>query len=140
MRKFCNNAGWRTIAGRKLYFRSGWEVSYAWYLQFLKEKKQIKEWEYEPKTFWFESIKRGVRSFLPDFKVVRLDDGHYWVEVKGYMDARSKTKINRFKKYYPEEQLVVVVGAWFKEMRRKLPIVTENWENEFTEGEKEYVD
>ncbi len=131
-----SNQGWRTVAGRRIYFRSGWEVSYAWYLQFLKEKKQILEWEFEPQTFWFNAIKRGVRSYLPDFRVTKIDGSHYFVEVKGYMDAKSKTKLNRFKKYYPKEELRLVDGNWFKEMRQKLPIVTINWENQFTEGEE----
>lgn len=133
---FASNQGWRTVAGRRIYFRSGWEVSYAWYLQFLKEKKQILEWEYEPTTFWFESIKRGVRSYLPDFRITRLDGTCWYAEVKGYMDARSRTKIKRFKKYYPQEQLCVIDGSWFAKMRNIIPN-TDNWENEFTEGESD---
>lgn len=82
-------------------------------MQFLKETCQIKEWEHEPKTFWFEEIRRGVRSYLPDFKVTKNDGKHYWVEVKGYMDSKSKTKIKRFKKYYPEEELHVLDSVWF---------------------------
>jgi len=106
--------GWKTIGGRKIYFRSNWEVKFAKYLQWLKEQNQIKEWEHEPETFWFEKIKRGVRSYMPDFKVTRLDDTHYWVEVKGYMDKKSHTKIKRFGLYYPKEQLVIVNEEWFK--------------------------
>lgn len=134
-RVFNNSQGWRTIAGRKIYFRSSWEVNYARYLEFLREKKQIKEWFYEPQIFWFHEIKRGTRSYLPDFKVVRLDESHYWVEVKGYLDAKSKTKIKRFNKYYPHEELRVVDSKWFKQQRTSLPILSEKWENEFTLGE-----
>lgn len=107
--------GWKVIAERKIYFRSNWEVRYAKYLEFLKQIGQITEWEHEPETFWFENIKRGTRSYLPDFKVVKPDGSHYWVEVKGYMDAKSNTKIKRFRKYYPEEELRVVTGKCFKE-------------------------
>lgn len=113
-RTFYANQGWHEIDGKKIYFRSGWEMKYAKYLQFLKENNLIKEWEYEPKTFWFEKIKRGTRSYLPDFKVTNLDDSHYWVEVKGYLDSKSRTKIKRFSKYYPEEQLVLITEEWFK--------------------------
>lgn len=112
--------GWRTVAGRKHYFKSSWEVTIAWYLQTLKNLKEIQEWHYEPQTFWFEKIKRGTRSYLPDFKVIRNDGSHYWIEVKGYLDAKSKTKIKRFKKYYPQEELFVADGEWFKKNRQSL--------------------
>lgn len=105
--------GWREVGGRKIYFRSEWEARYARYLQFLKESRAIAEWLYEPQTFWFEEIKRGTRSYLPDFKVIKPDGSHYWVEVKGYFDSKSKTKIKRFKKYYPSEILVLVKEDWF---------------------------
>ena len=62
--------GWREIGGKRKYFRSKWESNYARYLQFLKEHKQIEDWHHECETFWFEGIKRGVCSYLPDFKVI----------------------------------------------------------------------
>ncbi len=74
----------------------------------------IKEWEHEPQTFWFEEIRRGTRSYLPDFKITLANKSHYWVEVKGYFDRKSLTKIKRFRKYYPEEDLRIVDGEWFK--------------------------
>ena len=110
---FTARQGWREIAGEKYYFRSSWEANYARYLQFLKEKGQIKEWLHEPQTFWFENIKRGTRSYLPDFKVIRNNDSHYWVEVKGYMDNKSNTKLKRFKKYYPNEEMHLITSDWF---------------------------
>lgn len=57
--------GWVTIGEHRHYFRSKWEVNYALYLEWLKTKKQIAEWEYEPQTFWFEKIKRGTRPTPP---------------------------------------------------------------------------
>jgi hypothetical protein len=114
-------------------------VNFAKYLEFLKGKNQIKEWLFEPQTFWFNAIKRGVRSYMPDFKVIRNDGSHYWVEVKGYMDAKSQTKIKRFHKYYPEEKLHVITAEWFKKQKNDFPNMTENWENQFTEPEQEYV-
>lgn len=113
-REFRANQGWKEINGRKIYFRSDWEYKFATWLENLKLNDTIKDWEHEPETFWFYEIKRGVRSFLPDFKVTNHDGSHYWVEVKGYMDAKSKTKIKRFRKYYPEEQLMIIDAEWFK--------------------------
>lgn len=100
--------GWYKINNRKYYFRSGWEVNYARYLEWLKQEKQIKRWQYEPKTFWFENIKRGVRSYTPDFRIENNDGSIEYHEVKGYMDAKSKTKIKRMAKYYPNTVLIVI--------------------------------
>lgn len=105
---------WRTIGGKKKYFRSRWEANYARYLEFLKKQCEILDWLHEPQTFWFEKIKRGSRSYLPDFKVINLDESYYWVEVKGWFDDRSKTKLKRFKLYYPDEKLEIIDSKWFK--------------------------
>lgn len=112
-RNFTAKSGWREINGKKIYFRSLWEFRYALYLQFLKTQNQIIDWEYEPQTFWFEEIKRGTRSYKPDFLVHDTTISHYWVEVKGFMDNRSQTKIKRFHKYYPNEKLMVISRSWF---------------------------
>jgi hypothetical protein len=119
--------GWRLIDDRRIYFRSRWEANFAHYLQFLKENGLIKEWDHEPATFWFLEIKRGCRSYLPDFKVTDCDGTHWWAEVKGYMDAKSKTKIKRFKKYYPNERLIVFDGSWFKKNKLTTSQIKE-WE------------
>ena len=103
-----SKSGWYKIGSKKYYLRSSWEVNYARYLQWLKEQKKIKRWKYEPKTFWFENIRRGTRSYKPDFEVVNNDNSTGYYEVKGYMDSRSKTKIKRMKKYYPEIKLNIV--------------------------------
>lgn len=136
-RVFHSNQGYRVVGQRKIYFKSGWEVNYAIYLEYLKKHSQIVDWFYEPATFWFNNIKRGVRSYKPDFKILRPNGTHYWVEVKGYMDAKSLTKIKRFRKYYPEEELFVREKSWFIEHQRALPRLCESWENEYTEGMRE---
>lgn len=119
-------SGWIFIADKKIYFRSKMEVRYARYLQWLKNQKAIIDWQYEPKTFWFEGIKRGVVSYKPDFLVVEKNS-HHWVEVKGYMDSRSLTKIKRFKKYFPEERLEVVDSKWFVRNCGKLKNLIPGW-------------
>jgi len=108
-----NKAAWREIGGKKHYYKSIWESNFARYLQFKKEKGQIKDWLYEPKDFWFEEIKRGVRSYKPDFCVEEADGKIIWYEVKGYYDSKSMTKIKRFKKYYPKEMLFLIDADWF---------------------------
>ena len=63
------------------------------------------EWEYEPQEFEFVNIRRGNRFYRPDFKAWRKGaPEHYrWIEVKGYFDAPSLTKLRRFARYYPHE-------------------------------------
>ena len=57
-------------------------------------------WYYEPHEFEFNSIKRGNRFYKPDFYLPKTDK---WVEIKGYLSSGDKTKLRRFKKYYPKE-------------------------------------
>jgi len=113
-----------------LYLRSSWEANYARYLMFLMDRGKILRWEYEPDTFWFEEIKRGVRSYLPDFKVWEYQDQEpYYVEVKGYMDQKSSTKLKRMAKYYPAIRIELVDRAKYKEIKDKLSSVIPNWES-----------
>lgn len=96
------------INGKSIFFRSSWEVNIAAFLQFKKENNLIKEWEYEVETFWFNAIKRGVRSYKPDFKITNIDGSTYFIEVKGWMDRKSKTKLSRMAKYYPNIKIDLI--------------------------------
>lgn len=118
---------WHEIGGKRCYFKSDWERKYACYLEFLKQKNEIADWQYEPQTFWFEKIKRGVRSYKPDFKVTYLNGKHKWFEVKGWMDPKSKTKLKRLKKYYPDEVIEVVDKKFFSGSRNFLSYLVPGW-------------
>lgn len=111
--------GWVTVGDQKHYFRSGWEVDFACYLEILKVHGKIKGWEYEPETFWFEAIKRGTRSYLPDFRITENDGSQHYLEVKGYEDSKSRTKLKRMKKYYPDVKLEMVRRDQIEEIRYK---------------------
>lgn len=100
--------GYYDINGTTIFFRSMWEANYALYLDFLIEKGKIIKWEFEPDTFIFEKIKLGTRSYTPDFKIYGLDGSIEYHEVKGYMDSKSKTKLKRMDKYYPDIKLHLV--------------------------------
>ena len=119
---------WRDIGGKRKYFRSRWEANYARYLEFLKQNGKIKDWEHEPKTFWFEKILRGVRSYLPDFLVTELDGSERYFEVKGWMDPKSITKIKRMAKYYPDVVLVVVDSKAYKALAKQVGGFIKDWE------------
>jgi hypothetical protein len=109
------------------FFRSSWEANYARYLNLLKSKGVILGWEFEVETFWFEKIRRGVRSYMPDFKVTTTE-GVYYVEVKGWMDDKSKTKLKRMAKYYPTIDLRVVAKKEYVEIERKMAGAIPGWE------------
>jgi hypothetical protein len=102
------------------YFRSKWEANYALYLDFLVKQGQIARWEYEADTFIFDAIKFGTRSYRPDFKVFNEDTTFEYHEVKGYMDSRSKTKLKRMAKYYPDVKLILVDRKPYTEILKKL--------------------
>ena len=121
-------AAWREIGGQRCFFRSRWEANYARYLEWLRVRGEIASWEHEAQTFWFEGIKRGVVSYLPDFKVVTPGGAVEWHEVKGWMDARSKTTIARMGRYHPKEKLVVIEQKQYDEIRRKLATMIPDWE------------
>ncbi|UOF80539.1 endodeoxyribonuclease I [Caudoviricetes sp.] len=101
--------GWVDFkSGKRYFFRSGWEMRYAEHLDMLLAGKAIKDWTYEEDTFWFEKIKRGVRSYTPDFKIYYHDGSMEYHEVKGYMDAKSKTKLKRMAIYHPDVKVIVI--------------------------------
>ena len=121
-------AAWREIGDKRNYYRSRWEANYARYLQWLKDKNEIKDWKHEPKTFWFEGIKRGCVSYLPDFCVTEINGEESYHEVKGWMDDRSKTKIKRMAKYFPEVKLVVIDSPAYKNLEKKISPLIDGWE------------
>ena len=111
-----------------IFVRSAWEANYARYLNWLVAHSQIKSWEYEPDVFYFENIKRGTRSYLPDFKVENNDGTIEYHEVKGWMDATSKTKLKRMKKYYPDVKIVLVDKPVYNGLARTVSKLVANWE------------
>lgn len=121
-------AGWRDIGGKRKYFRSRWEANYARYLEFLKNSGEIAEWEHEPETFWFDGIKRGCMSYLPDFRVTNICGKIEYHEVKGWMDDRSKTKIKRMAKYFPLVTLIVIQQKEYNQIKDKLSRIIKDWE------------
>lgn len=110
-----------------IFVRSAWEANYARYLNWLQARGDIERWEYEPETFWFEAIRRGVRSYRPDFKI--WEKGRvYFVEVKGWMDDKSKTKLRRMKKYHPSVEVRLFGEADYRDLKSKLSRIIPGWE------------
>lgn len=111
-----------------LYVRSSWEANYARYLNWLVALGEIAGWEYESVSFCFEAIKRGTRSYTPDF-TVHLNDGRVeYHEVKGWMDAKSRTKLKRMAKYHPDVKVVLIDAEAYKAIERSIRSFIPNWE------------
>lgn len=121
-------AGWRQIGEMNKYYRSKWEANYARYLQWLKDNREISDWQHEPETFWFDGIKRGCVSYLPDFRVTELNGKIVYHEVKGWMDGRSKTKIKRMAKYHPNVKLILIDSKVYKSISKTMTPIIRDWE------------
>lgn len=100
------------------YWKSAAEANYARWLRSLQAKGEIVSWEYEPKTFWFDGIRRGTTSYKPDFKVVYPDGHHEYHETKGHFDAKSRVKLERMARYHPDEKVLLIGADWFSKMNR----------------------
>jgi hypothetical protein len=116
-----------TIGGKTYSFRSHWEVNYAYYLEFLKQRGDIAGWLYEDQVFYFDGIRRGTTNYTPDFKVIFKDGRHEWREVKGWLDPKSKTKLKRMKKYFPKEIVRLIDSNWFKANSSNLAAIVPGW-------------
>lgn len=84
-----------TKDGNSIWLRSSYELRIA---------KKLDEfnisWEYESRSFDVEG-----RYYHPDFY---LKDYNIWWEVKGYLNEKDRTKINKFCNIYKEECLKLV--------------------------------
>lgn len=100
----------------KYVFKSSWEYEIALRLQKLKLEGSIKHWKYESKHFLFEDIKRGYRSYCPDFEVCLLDDEHLYIEVKGWKMEKSMKRIELFKERYPNVKFYLLDEHEYKKI------------------------
>jgi hypothetical protein len=112
--------GWFEINGKRIFLRSRWEANYALYLDWRKNRGEIRQWEYEPETFVFHKIKRGTCSYRPDFKVTMPDESVEYHEVKGWVTKRSNTQFKRMAKYYPGVKLLIVDRKFYESLEKQL--------------------
>lgn len=112
-----------------IYFRSRWEANTARYLNWLKDRKVILGWEYEPDTFWLQERVGGGRHYTPDFKIFPVDgsEPYYW-EVKGWMNKKSRTKLALMAELHPLVKLLVVDSSLYRKMERKVSHLLDYWE------------
>lgn len=129
MTKYHNQIIECEIEGKPYRFKSKLEYRYALYLQWLKSIKQIQSWEYEPRTFEFP-IKHGTTNYTPDFMTYEINGREHtilWHECKGYLTPKAATQIKRFKKYFPDENLLIIDSNWMKKNSPKLRKMVPGW-------------
>jgi hypothetical protein len=81
-------------------FRSAMEANFARILIYLGIN-----YKFEERTFFFHDYKNRPHQYTPDFDILDEKEGFEpgWYETKGWLDSRSRQKMKRFKKNYPEE-------------------------------------
>jgi hypothetical protein len=97
-------------------------------LNFLVGRGIVARWEYEAETFWFERVRRGVRSYKPDFRVTEPSGAVHYVEVKGWMDPKSKTKLARMARYHADVDLRLVDEKAYREIEKHFAGAIPWWE------------
>jgi hypothetical protein len=110
-----SKCGFRKDLGH--YVRSTWEANVARIFKFYNVK-----YEYEFKRFFFENF-----SYLPDFYIPNLN---LFIEIKGYMDDKSRQMINEFKSVYSNENLLVVDLCLYSKIYAKHYLIIPGWEKE----------
>lgn len=123
-----SNAYSRTKGGKRKdlnnqYFRSSWEANIARILNY-----EDIEWNYECQRFYFEDESDHVLSYQPDFYLPQF---HKWIEVKGWMDEKSKIRLEKFKKEYPEENenLIIIDKEFYNSLSDEFKYVVWYWED-----------
>ena len=109
-----------------IFVRSKWEANICRWLIALKATGEILDWKYEDKEFEFVGIKRGTRFYKPDFHV--FEDGtEYFIEVKGFLDGKSVTALQRMARYYPDVTVLLLDKRRYAELESEFGYLP-NWE------------
>lgn len=95
-------------------FDSIMEMEYYVYLKHKKKRKEIKDFELQPKFVLVDKFKRNGKTiraitYTPDFKIINLDDSVKYVDTKGFATEISKLKKKLFHYVYPNIDLSWVV-------------------------------
>jgi hypothetical protein len=74
----------------------------------------------------------GCGDYLTDFEVwpglIEAGRPYEVIEIKGHLDARSKTKLNRMRKLYPDVVIELITPERLDELVGKGKSVIPNWE------------
>ncbi|MBZ5753728.1 HIRAN domain-containing protein [Metabacillus rhizolycopersici] len=99
-----------------IVFRSSWEANFARILNCLNIK-----WEYEKESF---QLKDGY--YFPDFFL----PNNVIVEIKGFWDSESRTKVNSFIEMHKDYKLYTIDADMLISLERLFKQHIEEWEDE----------
>jgi len=129
-KKFAHHkAGKRTIGGNEIYFPNQMEANYYRYLHWMREHGMIADFEYQPDYLDFTQygFTHGTTRYRPDFKVTEKDGSTYYVETKGWLDAKSKTKLKRAREY-SKVRVNLVLYREYKQLEKQISGLVPEWE------------
>ena len=115
-----------SVGGKMFTVKSTWEYDIAMYLEYLKSAGYITDWNYEPKAFRFKYDKSGVRTYRPDFVVLK-DDEEYYIEVKGWQDEKYLIKRKKMAEEYPNVKMIYICDKEYYAIQRKHKVDIPEW-------------
>jgi len=108
-------AGIRKDVSKTIYFYSRWEANMARLFNYLGI-----EWIHQPKTF-----NLGSQHYTPDFY---LPEYGIYIEVKNFLWKYSKIRDRKFRKFYPNIDLILLLKENYLELENKYSRFIKNWE------------
>jgi len=108
-------AGIRKDISKTIYFYSRWEANITRLFNYLGIK-----WIYQPRTFDL-----GSQNYTPDFY---LPDYSVYIEVKNFLWKYSKIRDRKFRKLYPDINLILLLKKDYLELEKKYSHLIKNWE------------
>ena len=106
------------VGGKTFLAKSSWEYDVALYFESLKGQSLITDWEYEPKVFRFKYNTLGVRTYRPDFSVIR-GDRVYYIEVKGWRDRKANVKQKLMESEFPDVRILYIGERQYRLIKKK---------------------
>jgi hypothetical protein len=108
-------AGIRKDISKTIYFYSRWEANLARLFNYLNI-----EWIHQPRTFDLNS-----QNYTPDFY---LPDYNVYIEVKNFLWKYSKIRDKKFRKLYPDIDLILLLKKDYLKLEKKYSPFIINWE------------
>ena len=108
-------AGIRKDISKTIYFYSRWEANIARLLNYLGIK-----WIFQSRTFNLNS-----QNYTPDFY---LPEYNTYIEVKNFLWKYSKIRDKKFRRLYPNINLILLLKKDYLELENKYSHLIKNWE------------
>lgn len=105
-----------------IFVRSSWEANVARLMTYLNI-----EWEYEPMRFYFPDEGDSILSYCPDFYLPQTGT---FIEVKGWMDPNSISRIDKFSRYFQTqyEHFILIDSVVYDSLEKHFGNIVDNWE------------